>query len=134
MSKEERVFISHEEGDHDAWKCICGNIPCNDGFYPCDYVGKQVEPVEGEWEGNLYVCASCGRIINCVSLEVVSQRREEVKMEEEIDELLETMKMKSYLAINQIPEKRNEQIVKWLMVEVAEYAKTKKVNVNYSIN
>ena len=69
MNNKER--ISHEEGDSDAWVCICKNVPADDGFYPCNERGEEVEPVEG-WDG-LYVCASCGRIINCDTLEVVGR-------------------------------------------------------------
>ena len=64
-------YISTEVEDMDAWLCICGNQPCADGFYPCDHEGNEMEPVEG-WE-DLYVCASCGRIIKQDSLEVIGQ-------------------------------------------------------------
>lgn len=63
--------ISHEVGSEDAWICLCGNVPSDDGFYPCDRKGNEMEPVQG-WE-NLYVCLSCGRIINQDTLEVVGR-------------------------------------------------------------
>jgi hypothetical protein len=67
------VRISHEEGDEDAWVCVCGNTPSGDGFYPCDKKGNEMEPLIGsDWE-NLYVCAGCGRMINLETLEVVGQ-------------------------------------------------------------
>lgn len=71
LSSITKEVITHEPGDDDAWVCICRNTPCGGGFYPCDKMGNQVEPVEG-WEG-LYVCADCGRIIHYDSLEVIGQ-------------------------------------------------------------
>jgi hypothetical protein len=67
--KPERITL--EGGQMDAWICICGNMPAQDGFYPCDAKGDEMEPVEG-WE-DLYVCAHCGRIVHYPSLEVVGQ-------------------------------------------------------------
>lgn len=64
--------ITHETGNPEAWKCICGNTPDSGGFDPCDAQGNEMEPVEG-WDG-LYVCDDCGRIINQDTLEVVGQR------------------------------------------------------------
>lgn len=66
-----KEHIKHEEGNDEAWVCICGNQPHEDGFYPCDKEGNEMEPVS-PWE-NLYVCARCGRVINQDSLEVVGQ-------------------------------------------------------------
>ena len=62
-------FITQEAGNRDAWVCVCGNVPHDDGFYPCDKTGNEMEPVTG-WSG-LYVCYRCGRIINQDSLEVI---------------------------------------------------------------
>ena len=70
----EKEFITHEAGNDEAWVCICGNLPADGGFYPCDESGNEVEPVEG-WEG-LYVCADCGRIIRYESLEVIGRNPE----------------------------------------------------------
>lgn len=74
ISKGESLCrITHEEGNEEAWVCVCGNTPCGDGFYPCDRDGNEMEPVIGsDWE-NLYVCAGCGRIINMETLEIVGQ-------------------------------------------------------------
>lgn len=72
ISKEiERIKL--EPGFEDGWICLCGNTPADDGFYPCDEKGNEMEPVVGsEWE-NLYVCFTCGRIINQDTLEVVGR-------------------------------------------------------------
>ena len=64
-------FIAHEAGNDEAWICICGNEPSQDGFYPCDDQGNETEPVAG-WTG-IYVCFRCGRIINPDSLRVVGR-------------------------------------------------------------
>jgi hypothetical protein len=63
--------ISHEANNEEAWICICGNEPSEDGFYPCDEKGNEVEPVVG-WSGR-YVCLRCGRIIDPDSLRVVGR-------------------------------------------------------------
>lgn len=71
--EQEIVRITHEPGIEDAWVCVCGNTPADDGFYPCDADGNEVEPnLDSIWE-NLYVCGQCGRIINQSTLEVVGQ-------------------------------------------------------------
>jgi hypothetical protein len=57
------------------WKCLCGNLAEEDGFYPCNDVGKYVEPTAVEWTTNCYVCARCGRVINQDTLEVVGVRQ-----------------------------------------------------------
>lgn len=62
--------ITHERHDRDAWHCVCGNQPHDAGFYPCDEKGNEVEPDE-DWNGQLYVCDQCHRIINQDTLEVV---------------------------------------------------------------
>jgi hypothetical protein len=61
--------ITHENGNDEAWICICNNTPSAEGFFPCDREGNEVEPVAG-WD-DLYICARCGRIINQHSLEVI---------------------------------------------------------------
>ena len=65
--------IKHDSGDPDAWVCHCGNTPCGDGFYSCDRNGREVEPVEGQWDGCRYVCNGCGVIIDQATLEIVGQ-------------------------------------------------------------
>jgi hypothetical protein len=65
--------ISHEEGNDEAWICLCGNRPIANGFFPCDEKGDEMEPLIGSnWNG-LYVCGSCGRIIVQKTLEVVGR-------------------------------------------------------------
>jgi hypothetical protein len=71
MSQDE--LITHEDGNDEAWICLCGNRPSAEGFYPCDEKGNEMEPVNG-WKG-LYVCSRCGRIIEQDSLRVVGRRR-----------------------------------------------------------
>ena len=70
MPKE---IITHEAGNDEAWICICNNTPVSDGFYPCDEDGNEIVPARGSGWENLYVCASCGRIINQETLEVVGR-------------------------------------------------------------
>lgn len=74
VKMSEKQFITHEPQDDDAWVCQCGNTPHTDGFFPCDRNGNEVEPVEGKWEGALYVCARCDRIIQYDTLEIVGQK------------------------------------------------------------
>ena len=66
-----KEHIKHEEGNHEAWICLCGNRTDSDGFFPCDNDGNEMIPEQG-W-GNLYVCGRCGRIIEQDSLEVVDR-------------------------------------------------------------
>jgi hypothetical protein len=65
--------ITHELDNPDAWVCFCRNEPSEDGFYPCDEKGNEVEP-DHNWNGELYVCNRCGRIINQHTLEVVGKK------------------------------------------------------------
>lgn len=65
--------ITHEKGNDEAWICVCGNQPSEDGFYPCDEKGNEAEPVPG-WSG-LYVCFRCGRMIDPGSLRVVGRNQ-----------------------------------------------------------
>jgi len=65
--------ITHESGNKDAWVCICGNNPSEDGFYPVNEDGHEVEPTVEDWKTNEYFCARCGRVIDQDSLEVVRQ-------------------------------------------------------------
>ena len=70
MPKE---FITHESGNSEAWICVCGNLPGDDGFYPCATNGDEVEPTAESGWVDLYVCARCGKIINQNTLEVVGR-------------------------------------------------------------
>lgn len=63
--------ITHDPNDRDAWRCICGNEPTADGFYPSNQNGNEIEPVKG-WN-ELYVCVRCGRIIDQNTLRVVGR-------------------------------------------------------------
>jgi hypothetical protein len=66
-----KEFITHEKHDEDAWACVCGNKPDFDGFYPCDYRGKEIEPVKTSGWNGLYLCHRCRRIIDQNTLRVV---------------------------------------------------------------
>lgn len=65
--------IRREQGDADAWICLCGNMPCDGGFYPCDAKGNEVEGTPEDWTSGLYVCADCGRMIEPNGLWVVGR-------------------------------------------------------------
>ena len=54
--------------------CVCGNTPYSHGFEPCTRDGTVVEPtIEGPWDGRLYVCGKCHRIVDQESLDVVGR-------------------------------------------------------------
>jgi len=60
------------QGDSDWFICCCGNEAHYDGFFSCDSTGRIVSPtLSADWDGSLYVCYRCGRIIEQRSLEVV---------------------------------------------------------------
>ena len=69
----ENEFIFCEPESCDAWTCLCGNMPHTNGFFPCDFNGKLVEPTPTDWTSGLYACLSCGRLINPDTLAVVGQ-------------------------------------------------------------
>lgn len=71
MKKQE--FI-RADGHRDNWICLCKNTPVDDGFYPCDETGEEVEPTKEEWKTNAYVCAACGRIIDQTTLAVIGRK------------------------------------------------------------
>lgn len=67
-----RMFTEYIGGTTDWFQCLCGNQPNYDGFYSCLSDGSIVSPTQdGEWEGSLYLCERCQRIINGDTLEVV---------------------------------------------------------------
>lgn len=68
-----KEFIKHEPDNEEAWVCLCGNVPSGDGFFPCDDKGNEIEPTVGSNWKDQYVCASCGRIINQHTLEILGQ-------------------------------------------------------------
>jgi hypothetical protein len=69
---QEKEYITHEANNPDAWRCICGNEPQEDGFSTCDAEGVEIEPLkDGPWSG-LYICRRCGRIISQATLEVIA--------------------------------------------------------------
>ena len=68
-----REHITHPQGEDEDWICICGNRPDQDGFFPCDSDGNEVEPTPAEWKTNWYVCLRCGRMIDQDNLEVVGR-------------------------------------------------------------
>jgi hypothetical protein len=39
--------ITFEGDDEHCWICVCGNTPDQDGFYPCDATGEEMEPLIG---------------------------------------------------------------------------------------
>jgi YD repeat-containing protein len=71
MNPTER--ISHELGNDDAWICICGNTPDQDGFFPCNARGDEVKPTAEAWTTNWYVCNGCGRMIDQHTLIIVGR-------------------------------------------------------------
>ena len=65
--------ITFQDGSRDAWACICGNTPSDDGFSTCNDAGEDCEPViGGEWD-ELYRCDNCGRIIDQRTLVIVGR-------------------------------------------------------------
>jgi hypothetical protein len=72
--------ITRGEGDDDWLYCLCGNNPSMGGFGSCLPDGTPVEPVGGSgpgaWDGRLYVCYVCGRIVDQDTLEVTGRRGE----------------------------------------------------------
>ena len=55
----------------DKWECRCGNTYELDGFEPCDEFGLEVPAELGPWDGALYVCTKCWRVINSNTLEII---------------------------------------------------------------
>ena len=59
------------EVSEDKWECRCGNTHDLDGFEPCDEHGREVPAELGPWDGALYVCTRCWRVINGDTLEIL---------------------------------------------------------------
>jgi len=55
----------------DKWECRCGNTHGSEGFEPCDEFGAEVPAELGPWDGALYVCTRCWRVINGNTLEIL---------------------------------------------------------------
>ena len=72
--------ITHELNDNGAWICVCKNTPSGDGFFPCDDMGNEVEPLVGSNWNDKYICASCGRIINQYTLEITGRNKKFVRI------------------------------------------------------
>ncbi len=67
------------DGDTDWFICKCKNEAHYDGFYSCLSDGSITPPtLLGEWDGVLYLCMKCQRIINGQTLEVVGVCGEQV--------------------------------------------------------
>lgn len=72
----------------DDWMvCLCGNEPDKEGFYPCNVNGEMVEPTEESWNGDLYACDGCGRIIGRSSLQVQGVRAGHSLSQEDIEHI-----------------------------------------------
>ena len=71
MTAAEKITVT--DGDLD---CLCGNRADLDGFFACLGGGTPVEPADlpGLWEGRLYVCTRCGRIVDGETGEVSGRR------------------------------------------------------------
>jgi hypothetical protein len=70
---EDKTLVVGQDGtDPDAWVCVCGNRPTEDGFFPCNRSGEHVEPTIEAWPEWLYSCDRCGRIIDSETRAVVS--------------------------------------------------------------
>lgn len=66
-------FVERIHGDKakpESWMCNCGNISDGSGFKTCLPHGKEVEHSFSGWKKH-YKCASCGRIIEQETLEVI---------------------------------------------------------------
>ena len=48
----------------DTYRCVCGNVPSDQGFFPINAAGEYVEPTYLDWTTNQYGCANCGRRID----------------------------------------------------------------------
>jgi hypothetical protein len=69
MTKE---YVRRPSNGDDSIRCLCGNHPLAQGFFPCDRQGNLAESNEA-WIEPLYRCDRCGRIINSETWEVVDR-------------------------------------------------------------
>ena len=54
-----------------CWECRCGNKSNSDGFETCSEFGVLVPSELGLWDGVLWACIRCWRVINGDTLEVL---------------------------------------------------------------
>lgn len=74
MAKDLEKIKLDAETDPYSWVCPCGNYVGQPGFYPCLEDGTEVEPtIDGPWEGVLYLCPECGRVIDQYTREIIKQ-------------------------------------------------------------
>lgn len=67
------------DGTTDWFICLCGNQPNYDGFHSCLTDGTIVSPtLDGEWNGQTYICESCQRIIDGNTLGITGVASERV--------------------------------------------------------
>lgn len=64
---QEKITRDKEDNFH----CLCGNLPWEAGFYPCNTRGETVEPTPEKWKTNYYVCDKCKRFFDIDTLIVV---------------------------------------------------------------
>lgn len=73
------TITEYIDGTTDWFICTCGNQPNSDGFYSCTHDGTIVSPtLNGDWNGETYVCERCSRIIDGNTLKVVGVCSEQV--------------------------------------------------------
>jgi hypothetical protein len=74
-----RLFEEFIDGTTDWFQCLCGNQPNYEGFYSCLRTGEIVSPtLYGDWEGQVYLCEKCSRIIDGETLKVIGVCSEEI--------------------------------------------------------
>jgi hypothetical protein len=74
-----RLFEEFIGGTTDWFQCLCGNQPNYEGFYSCLSTGEIVSPtLNGEWDGNTYLCEKCSRVIDGETLKVVGVCSEQI--------------------------------------------------------
>jgi len=57
---------------------VAATLIDSDGFEPCDEFGAEVPAELGPWDGALYVCTRCWRVINGNTLEILRDVEEAV--------------------------------------------------------
>jgi len=72
MQNNERITL--ENNDPGSWRCLCENTTHQQGFYPCNEKGDEIEPTGQAGWTTLYGCDRCGRIIDQHTLAIVGYR------------------------------------------------------------